>query len=121
MCVPNQPNVRTVKIGEYAARNPKQQFYIPATEPQPNGSEIHGGQFYDLSGFDKFQSNRTISSSIKFTRSVADKKKDIERIEQITKNTKIDTDSKGKVKPATIKKKVARENNEILFNLIWGN
>jgi hypothetical protein len=59
MIVPNQANVPSIKIGEYAARNPKQYFYIPATEPLPNGSEVHGGQFYDVTKtFDKFVANR---------------------------------------------------------------
>ncbi len=122
MIVPNQANVPSIKIGEYAARNPKQYFHLPATEPLPNGSEVHGGQFYDvIKHFDKFVASRKISSSVSFSRNVVDKKKDLARIEKITKNAKIDTDVQGRVKPSTQRRKVAKETKEILFQLMWGN
>ena len=111
----------SIKIGEYAPRNPKQQFYLPATEPLPNGSELHGGRFYDLKPvFDKYVGNRKIFSSVAFQRNVRDKRKDMSRIEQTIKATKIDTDANGKIRQSVLKKKVARENKEIMFDLIWG-
>ena len=59
-------------------------------------------------------------SSVAFTRKVEDRKKNIDRIEKIAKSTKIPTDSKGMIKPTAIKKQVAKENADMLFNLLWG-
>ncbi len=52
---------------------------------------------------------------------MVDKKKELARIEQITRQAKIDTDIQGRIKPSTQRRKVARETKELLFNLMWGN
>ena len=45
----------------------------------------------------------------------------MERIDKICKNTKIDTDVTGKIKPSVLKKLVKKENTEIFSNLIWAD
>ena len=122
MIVPSQANVPSFKIGEFAARNPKQQFYVPATEPLPNGSESHGGLHYDAGDtFVNCVADRKISSSVCFTRRVVDREKLMARIESITRSQKSDRDLFGNLKPNARKKRIAKDTKEIMFSLIWGN
>ena len=59
---------------------------MPGKAPKPVDSENHGGLYYSKENFDKFFWKRP--ASLAFQRSVEDKKKKIQRIEEIVKKAK---------------------------------
>lgn len=120
MIVPAQPNVQQIKLGEYAPRKPSQYFYVPSTGPEPE--EKRGGcKYYEVQeAFDKFMVDARISKSLVFSRSAIDRKKQFERIEQMRKTIRTDFDYEGRLKKTALKRKIASENKEIMFNLMFG-
>ncbi len=86
----NDPNVFQVKLGKYSERNPKQQFWVPATEPLPSeGKDVsHGGVYYDRSNYEKTVFSSQMYHSLPFERKIQNKKEILKRIEILTKKSR---------------------------------
>ena len=115
--VANLANVPSVKIANYSKRNSDKLFHRQGEAPQPCDSEGHGGLFYDTSKHGKFAWSSKLSNTVPFERKVENKKEKMDRIESITRKLK-SSDKSSKKSQAM---EVARENAELLFDLLHGS
>ena len=84
--------------------------------PRPSDSEGHGGRFYDTN-VDKVLYSNKFSSSLPFERKVRSKKEMVKHIEIVTKKAKL---PKEGITSQKRDRHIAKENAELLFNLIHG-
>ena len=113
----DEPEIYNVRFSKYASRDPKQQFYVPATEPlSSEGKNIsHGGIYYDRTKYEKTVYDNTMYHSLPFLRKVRDKKAMLSRIEHVTKTGKAD----NKPRTANAKKRqVMKEDMMYLANMM---
>lgn len=116
--VANLANVPAVKIANYSKRNPSTLFYPQGQAPRPSDTEGHGGLFYDIKNYSKLAWSNKMTNVVKFAAGKVENKKDqIKRIEQITKNTKSAKVDQRK----NSKKQMAKENAEMLFKMLHGS
>ena len=116
--VANLANVPTVKIASYSKRRPETLFWGQGQAPRPSDSEGHGGLFYETHNHGKFAWSSKIGSVLPFERKVESQKDKIKRIESITKKMKGSSGSKSVHKDH--RKQMAKENAEMLFNMLHG-
>lgn len=115
--VPGLANVATVKIANYSKRNPDTLFHLQGQAPQSCDSEGHGGVFYDTQRGHKSIWNSRPGNVMSFERKVENKQDKIKKIEEITKKSRA---SDKKNKKSALKKDMAMENAEMLFDLLHG-